>query len=133
MEQIATIFASGRFGISILLAAGGIVYIFFGYRLFSEGAGLYKSLNKLAIKHNEFSVSITGMSTGGLLMLTSAAWAFYSYSSIPHFETSSGGNIKIAEPRGGLTGGLVKDVNKVTDQIGGGTVFGREIDLIAGA
>jgi hypothetical protein len=89
-------FASYRFGISILLALGGIICIIFGYRLFNQGAGLYKSINRFAIKHSEFSVSITGMSTGGLLMLTSAAWAYYCYSSIPHFETVVGGCIKIA-------------------------------------
>jgi hypothetical protein len=129
MEQVAATFASYRFGISILLAVGGIICIFFGYRLFSQGAGLYKSLNKLAIKHNEFSVSVTGMSTGGLLMFTSAAWAYYCYSSIPHFETNPGGGIKTVESQNNLSSGLVSERKVLTDRSvsGGGTVVGRTV------
>jgi hypothetical protein len=77
------------------MIAGGVICVWFGYKLFSTGSGLYKSVDKLAIKHREFTVSVTGMSAGGFLMLTSALWGFFAYSSVPHLELSGQDSIKI--------------------------------------
>jgi hypothetical protein len=43
------IFAVGRMLFSALLAAGGIVAIWFGYKLFLQGSGLHKGVDKLEV------------------------------------------------------------------------------------
>jgi hypothetical protein len=97
MPDLASHFALGRFLFCSLLAAGGGVCAYCGYRLFRDGSGLYKSGERIALKAHEFSISVTGMSAGGFLMLTSAAWGFFAYSSVPRLELA-GDNVKIVEP-----------------------------------
>ena len=36
-----------RFGMSAILAAGGIACIYFGYRLFRDGSGIAKAIEKI--------------------------------------------------------------------------------------
>jgi len=51
--------------------------------LFASGAGIAQGVDKLAFKSKEFQISTAGMSVGGVLMLTSGAWAYFSYASVP--------------------------------------------------
>jgi hypothetical protein len=64
------VFAVGRMLFSALLAAGGIAAIWFGYRLFLQGAGLHRGVDKFDLKSDWGKISFAGMSVGGLLMLT---------------------------------------------------------------
>jgi hypothetical protein len=89
MSDVAANFALYRFIICLILGVGGIASIALGYHLFSKGAGLYNSLDKLAIKHNEFTVSMSGMSAGGFLMVTAIVWGYLSYSSRPTLDMAS--------------------------------------------
>src|ERR1043165_7738074 len=89
-------FATYRILFSCLLALGGILCVCFGYRLFAKGAGLFKSVDRLAIKNREFAVSVTGMSAGGVLMFTSAVWGFWAYSSVPRLELV-GNDVRISQ------------------------------------
>lgn len=95
MSDIAGHFAIYRFVMTLLFVIGGILCIYFGYRLFSNGAGLYQSIDKLAVKHKEFTVSISGMSAGAVLMASSVAWAYFGYSSVPRLEFAGDNTGKI--------------------------------------
>jgi hypothetical protein len=75
-----------RFILCVALAFVGALAICLGYILFSRGAGLLKAIDRLAIKKSEFNVSITGMSAGAVLMLTSVVWGYWSYSAAPRLE-----------------------------------------------
>jgi hypothetical protein len=96
MSRVAEYLAVYRFFISCILAAVGGIAIFFGYRLFTGGAGLLKSIEKLNIKNREFNVSISGMSAGATLMLTSVFWGYWSYSSIPRLKLA-GNDVEITQ------------------------------------
>jgi|SRR3984893_13445751 len=80
------IFAVGRMLFSALLAAGGIAAIWFGYRLFLQGSGLHKGLDKLDFRSDWGKISFAGMSVGGLLMLTAGGWGSLAYLSVPKLE-----------------------------------------------
>src|ERR1700687_3003023 len=98
-EQLASDFEFHRFIFCALLVIVGGLAIWLGYLLFSRGAGLFKAIDKLAGKSREFNVSDTGMSAGGALMLTSVAWGFWAYSSVPKLELA-GNIIKIVDQPG---------------------------------
>jgi hypothetical protein len=83
------IFAIGRMLCSGLLAVGGIAAIWFGYRLFLQGSGLHKGVDKLDFKADWGKISFAGMSVGGLLMLTAGGWGSLAYLSIPKLEQGS--------------------------------------------
>jgi hypothetical protein len=85
-----------RFGMSAILAAGGIACIYFGYRLFRDGSGIAKAIEKIDWKSKDLKVSAAGMSVGSVLMLTSGAWAYFATNSIPKLELD-GGNVKITK------------------------------------
>ena len=50
-------FAYGRFAIAALLIVGGISAIFLGYRLFLQGSGISKGLDKLNLQADWGKVS----------------------------------------------------------------------------
>ena len=75
-----------RFAISCLLAAIGLAAIYFGYRLFADGAGIAKGVKRFDLKTEKFKVSFAGMSVGGILMRTSAVWCYFAYGSVPRLE-----------------------------------------------
>jgi hypothetical protein len=83
------IFAVGRMLFSALLAAGGIAAIWFGYKLFLQGSGLHKGVDKLDFKADWGKISFAGMSVGGLLMLTAGVWGSLAYLSIRKLEQGS--------------------------------------------
>ena len=97
MSSIAQNLTTYRFVLSLVLAAGGIACIWYGYRLFADGAGQARSVEKISLKNREFALSASGMSVGGLLMLTSGLWSYFAYSSIPRLEIA-GDAIKIVSP-----------------------------------
>ena len=86
MSDVASNFAMYRFVLSAILATGGIACIYFGYRLFSSGSGLSRGLDKFSLKNRDFQVSAAGMSVGGVLMTTSAFWAYFAYASVAKLE-----------------------------------------------
>ena len=83
-----------RFAMSTLLGLGGIACIFFGYRLFRDGSGLARAIDKFDWKSETTKVSAAGMSVGSVLMLTSVGWGYFANNSIPKLELA-GGNTKI--------------------------------------
>jgi hypothetical protein len=85
-----TILLVGRLIISFVLAAAGFGCVYLGYRLFMNGAGLAKGVNTVSVKNEKFIVSASGMSAGSVLMLTSAAWAFGAWTSVPKVVASNG-------------------------------------------
>ena len=93
-SSVASQFAMYRFGLSAILAFGGIVCIFCGYRLFMNGAGLAKAIEKFDFKNNNHRISAAGLSVGAVLLLTSGFWGYFSYSSFPRLEIA-GDFIKI--------------------------------------
>jgi sporulation protein YlmC with PRC-barrel domain len=97
MDHLATDVAMYRFIITCVLATVGGVAVLFGYLLFSRGSGLFKSIDKLAIKGRDFSVSVSGMTAGAVLMGTSIGWGYWSYSSVPRLEMA-GDNVKVSRP-----------------------------------
>jgi hypothetical protein len=96
--ELATTFAIGRFVLSFFLAIGGILSIFYGYKLFVNGAGLKKAADRFTIKNREFTISWVGMSAGGFLMVTAAAWGYFAMSSAPRLDYASDGTTKIVDP-----------------------------------
>lgn len=93
--DVVSNFELHRFILCVLLAAVGAIAVLLGYFLFSKGAGLFKAIEGLAVQNPAFKVSVTGMSAGGALMLTSVAWGFWSYSAVPHLNVAAN-DIKIA-------------------------------------
>lgn len=85
-----------RFGLSAILGAGGIACIYFGYRLFRDGSGVAKAIDKIDWKSEKLKVSAAGMSVGSVLMLTSGGWAYLATNSIPKLELAEG-NVKITK------------------------------------
>lgn len=79
-----------RFAMSALLGLGGIACIIFGYRLFRDGTGLAKAVDKFDWKSDHAKVSAAGMSVGSVLMLTSVGWGYFANSSIPKLELAGG-------------------------------------------
>lgn len=77
-----------RVGLSLVLALGGIAAIFWGYRLFANGSGIAKAVDKFDFKSEAVKVSAAGMSVGGVLMLTSGFWGWLAYSSAPKYEVA---------------------------------------------
>lgn len=99
--DLAASFELYRFVLCVALALVGGLAVFLGYVLFSRGAGLHKAIDKINVNRAELKISITGMSAGGALMLTSVAWGFWSYSAVPHLEVA-GNTIQIGSlPRSG--------------------------------
>jgi hypothetical protein len=82
-----------------LLALAGVLGVWFGYRLFRNGAGPFNGFDKLAIRNREFAASLTGMGAGGILILASAVWGFWAYSSVAPLELAHD-NIKTADRPG---------------------------------
>jgi hypothetical protein len=97
MSRLAEGLVLYRFAITCLLAAVGGLAIFFGYRLFTRHAGTLRGLEKLSLKSGETTVSLAGVSTGGVLMLTSVAWGYWSYASIPKLRVADSGAIDVTE------------------------------------
>ncbi|MFZ5733173.1 MAG: hypothetical protein ACOY4O_10580 [Pseudomonadota bacterium] len=85
-----------RVGLSLILAFGGIAAIFWGYRLFANGSGIAKAVDKFDFKSEAVKVSAAGMSVGGVLMLTSGFWGWLAYSSAPKYEIA-GDFLKISK------------------------------------
>jgi hypothetical protein len=122
--EVATNLEFHRFVLCGGLTLVGALAIILGYVLFSRGAGLFKAVDKLAIKKDDFNVSITGMSAGGALMLTSVVWGFWAYSAVPTLELAGdllkisslpSGNNSIASielPNWKVTGTNVYGANK---------------------
>jgi hypothetical protein len=79
-----------RLALSALLGLGGIACIVFGYRLFRDGTGLAKAIEKIDWKTEHTKVSAAGMSIGSVLMLTSVGWGYFANNSIPKFELAAG-------------------------------------------
>jgi polysaccharide export outer membrane protein len=79
------------------LAGVGAVCILLGYRLFERGSGLFRAVDRLAIKNREFTISITGMSAGGALMATSVIWGYWAHSSRPQLERTDK-TVRITSP-----------------------------------
>jgi hypothetical protein len=122
-SELASNFELHRFILCGVLAFVGGLAICLGYVLFSKGAGLFKAIDKLAIKSREFSVSVTGMSAGGALMLTSVAWGFWSYSAVPRLEFA-GNTIKItAVPS---NGGSLASIELPYAKLAGSSLFSAD-------
>jgi hypothetical protein len=79
-----------RFAMSTLLGLGGIACIVFGYRLFRDGTGLARAIDKFDWKSEHAKVSAAGMSVGSVLMLTSVGWGYFANNSIPKLELAGG-------------------------------------------
>ena len=79
-----------RFAMTTLLGLGGISCIIYGYRLFRDGTGLAKAVDKFDLKTEQTRVSAAGMSVGSVLMLTSVGWGYFCSSSIPRLELEPG-------------------------------------------
>jgi hypothetical protein len=95
------LFAVLRFMISATLAGGGVACIIYGYKLFASGAGLAKGADKFDFKSRQVKISAAGMSVGGILLLTSTAWGYFAYSSVPKLRLA-GTNLEITyAPSGG--------------------------------
>lgn len=77
-----------RVGLSLILALGGIAAIFWGYRLFANGSGIARAVDKFDLNSDVVKVSAAGMSVGGVLMLTSGFWGWLAYSSAPKYEVA---------------------------------------------
>ena len=88
MDGVAETFSTYRFVLSLALVVGGIVAIWFGYRLFATGAGTAQAIDKFDFKNNEVKISAAGMSVGAVLMLTSSVWSYFAYSSFPKLEAN---------------------------------------------
>ena len=112
-----------RFILCVALAFVGALAICFGYILFSRGAGLLKAIDKLAIKRSEFNVSISGMSAGAVLMLTSVVWGYWSYSAAPRLELA-GNLLKITSIPG--EGGTAASLDLPFAKLAGSDVFGSD-------
>ena len=94
--EVTTSFIVVRFVMSALLAAGGIACIVFGYRLFRDGTGIAKAIDKIDWKSEQTKISAAGMSVGSVLMLTSVGWGYFANNSIPKLELAAG-NVKITQ------------------------------------
>ena len=94
---MANTFIVFRFLMSALLAAGGIACIVFGYRLFRDGTGIVRAIDKIDWKSKQTKVSAAGMSVGSVLMLTSVGWGYFATNSIPKLEVAAAGNIKVTQ------------------------------------
>jgi hypothetical protein len=86
LESMAKDFAIYRALFPCLLALAGVLGVWFGYRLFRNGAGPFNGFDKLAIRNREFAASLTGMGAGGILILASAVWGFWANSSVVPLE-----------------------------------------------
>jgi hypothetical protein len=113
-------FAYGRFAIAALLIFGGITAIFWGYRLFLHGSGLSKGVDKLDLKSDWGKVSFTGMSVGGVLMVTSVFWGGFAYLSVPKLELA-GDVTKITQVPTSTTTGSADVASAV-----GATIVGKD-------
>jgi hypothetical protein len=89
MNGVAENFALFRFILSFGLVIGGIAAIWCGYRLFADGVGTARAVDKFDFKSTEVRLSTAGMSVGAVLMLTSGFWSFFAYSSFPKLEASA--------------------------------------------
>ncbi len=121
--ELASSFELHRFILCGVLALVGGVAICLGYILFSRGAGLFKAIDKLAIEKSGLKVSITGMSAGGALMLTSVAWGFWSYSAVPRLEFA-GDTLKITELPG--NGSSLATVELPYSKLAGSNVYSAD-------
>lgn len=90
MDGVVGTFATYRFILSLGLVIGGIAAIWFGYRLFANGAGTARAIDKFDFKSTDVKVSAAGMSVGAVLMLTSGVWSYFAYSSFPKLEYAGG-------------------------------------------
>jgi len=97
-----------------MLVLGGIAAIYFGYRLFSSGAGLAKAVDKIDFKNASVKISAAGMSVGAILMLTSSVWSYFAYSSFPKLQMAGDniiiGNLSIPNSKGNSEAALSKVV-----------------------
>src|SRR5579884_4256721 len=94
-NSLPEIFTILRFLLSVGLIIGGVSAIWFGFRLFSTGAGTARAVDKLDLKIQDVKIAAAGMSVGSVLMLTSGVWGYFAYSSFPKLEMA-GDTLKIA-------------------------------------
>lgn len=81
-----------RAALAALLVLGGVLALYFGYRLYRTGAGLAADDTKIETKQ----IKINLRNVGAGVMLTAVAWAGLGYLTTPSFK-SAGGDVTVAQ------------------------------------
>ncbi|SHG79358.1 hypothetical protein SAMN02745157_4848 [Kaistia soli DSM 19436] len=87
----ASLLIVARALLAALLICGGALCAYLGFLLYTNGAGLKRTMRSLELKAGAVEISSLGVSVGALMMISSLGWAYFAYASSPRMVASASG------------------------------------------